>query len=122
MTSHQGLALQEFSMQIKQLSSLLDTKVAELDARVILREKTLSQSQGTEEKVQIQQELDELARLREKLIRSKELAWEVHSMERKSNKQLNQRKALIGLILCMTGGLLAVVLLAILLGNFIGAQ
>ncbi len=106
-------------MQIKQLSSLLDNKVAELDARVIRRSKTLSESQLADEKAQIENELEQLAKLREKLIRSKELAWEAHSMERNSNKQLNQRKALIGLILCMVGGLSGLVLMFIAIRNFI---
>jgi hypothetical protein len=106
-------------MQIKQLSMLLDNKVAELDARVIRRAKTLSESQLAEEKVKIQNELDELAKLREKLIRSKQLAWEAHSMERNSNKQLNQRKALLGLALCVVGGLSGLVLMFIVIKDFI---
>lgn len=105
-------------MQIKQLSALLDNKLAELDARVIKQKKNLSQSQNAEATTKIQQELDELARVRSKLIKSKELAWEAHSLERDSNKKLNQRKATIGLVLCVAGGLATLVLIFMFIRNF----
>ncbi len=107
-------------MQIKQLSAMLDTKLAELDARVAKQEKNLFHSRLTEDKNKIQQELNELAKLRGKLIKSKELAWEVHSIERGSNKKLNQRKATIGLTLCVIGGATALMLLYIALKDWLG--
>lgn len=106
-------------MQIKQLSAMLDNKLAELDARVVKQEKNLSSTEVDAEKNKIQQELNELARLRDKLVKSRELAWEAHSLERKSNKQLNQRKAMIGLALCFVGGLGALVLIVILVRQFV---
>lgn len=106
-------------MQIKQLSAMLDTKLAELDARVVKQEKSLSDTHVIEEKNKIQLELNELARLRNKLIKSKELAWEAHSMERNSNKKLNQRKAMIGLLLCAIGGITALVLLYIVISEYL---
>jgi hypothetical protein len=106
-------------MQIKQLSAMLDNKLAELDARVVRQEKILSTTDIDTEKNKIQQELNELSRLRDKLIKSRDLAWEAHSLERNSNKQLNQRKAIIGLALCVVGGLAALVLIVILVKQFI---
>lgn len=106
-------------MQIKQLSAMLDNKLAELDARVVRQEKVLSTTDVDAEKNKIQQELNELARLRDKLIKSRDLAWEAHSLERNSNKQLNQRKAMIGLALCVLGGLGALVLIVILVKQFV---
>lgn len=106
-------------MQIKQLSAMLDNKLAELDARVVKQEKNLSSTQTEFEKNKIQHELNELARVRDKLVKSRELAWEAHSLERKSNKQLNQRKAMIGLVLCVVGGLAALILIGILIKQFI---
>jgi uncharacterized coiled-coil protein SlyX len=106
-------------MQIKQLSAMLDTKLAELDARVVKQEKNLSNTEITEEKNKIQLELNELARLRNKLIKSKELAWEAHSLEKNSNKKLNQRKAIIGLVLCAIGGITALVLLYIVISEYL---
>ena len=100
-------------MQIKQLSAMLDTKLAELDARVVRQEKNLTNTEISEENQKIQLELNELARLRNKLIKSKELAWEAHSMERESNKAVNQRKAIIGLALCAVGGITTLILLYI---------
>lgn len=105
-------------MQIKQLSALLDTKVAELDARVIKQQKNLSEANEADTQDKIKQELDELARLRGKLIKSKELAWEAHSLERHSNARLNQRKAMIGLTLCIFGGVSLLILLLIILKNY----
>lgn len=105
-------------MQIKQLSAMLDTKLAELDARVVKQEKNLSTTEITEEKNKIQLELNELAKLRNKLIKSKELAWEAHSLERDSNKKLNQRKAIIGLVLCAVGGITALILLYIAIKGY----
>jgi hypothetical protein len=105
-------------MQIKQLSAMLDTKLAELDARVVKQEKSLSDVQEIEEKNKIQLELNELARLRNKLVKSKELAWEAHSMEKNTNRKLNQRKAIIGLVLCAIGGITALVLLYIVVTNW----
>lgn len=106
-------------MQIKQLSAMLDNKLAELDARVVRQEKVLSTTDVDAEKNKIQQELNELARLRDKLIKSRDLAWEAHSLERNSNKQLNQRKAMIGLTLCVLGGLGTLVLIVILVKQFV---
>lgn len=106
-------------MQIKQLSAMLDNKLAELDARVVKQEKNLSDTEITEEKNKIQLELNELARLRNKLIKSKELAWEAHSMERNSNRKLNQRKAMIGLALCAAGGITALILLYIVISEYL---
>jgi uncharacterized coiled-coil protein SlyX len=106
-------------MHIKQLSAMLDTKLAELDARVARQEKTLTTTQLADEKNKIQNELNELARLRNKLVKSKELAWEAHSMERDSNKKLNQRKAIIGLALCAVGGITCLILLFIVISDYL---
>jgi len=108
-------------MHIKQLSNLLDSKIAELDARVTLREKNLSECDQEEEKLKLQKELTELAVLRDKLVKSKDLALEAHTLERLSNKKLNQRKAFIGLGLCVIGGLTALVLIFIAAKEFFAA-
>ena len=81
-------------MNIKQLSSIIDKKLVQLEKQL----HDLKQKQPTAQSApQIDNDILALEQLKHKLIKSRELAWRAHDLQRESDGQLLQQKRWIGL-------------------------
>lgn len=81
-------------MDIKQLSSIIDKKLVQLEKQL----HDLQQKQLSNQIVpQLDNDILALEQLKHKLIKSRELAWRAHDLRRSSDKQLLQQKRWIGL-------------------------
>lgn len=85
-------------MQIRQVSATLDRKLAQLDQQL----KKLEQEarEGTTQDTQREQDILALQKMRDKLIKSKELAWRAHQLQQTNDEAGRARQRLIGLSLC----------------------
>lgn len=83
-------------MQIRQISAALDSKIAQLDKKL----KQLEQEQHTTPSPQLDQDIEALQLVREKLEKSKVLAWRAHELQDQNDEAKRARQRLIGLSLC----------------------
>ena len=94
-------------MQIRQVSAALDSKLAQLDKKL----KQLEQEQRTTPSPQLDQDIEALQLVREKLEKSKALAWRAHELQDQNDEAKRARQRLIGLSLCAISLIGAAVLL-----------
>lgn len=94
-------------MQIRQVSAALDSKLAQLDKKL----KQLEQEQRTTPSPQLDQDIEALHLVREKLEKSKALAWRAHELQDQNDEAKRARQRLIGLSLCAVSLIGAAVLL-----------
>jgi len=87
-------------MHIKALTATLDQKLRELDDQLVALNRAQSQAEpGDAERFSA--DLLALQSVRQKLVKSRELALEAHQLERDTNEQVRQRQKYIGLSLCI---------------------
>lgn len=83
-------------MQIRQVSAALDGKLLELDKKL----KQLEQQKERAPSAELNQDIEALQRVREKLIKSKALAWQAHRLQDQGDEAQRARQRLMGLSLC----------------------
>lgn len=83
-------------MQIRQVSAVLDSKLAQLDKQL----KQLEQEQLANPNPQRNQDIEALQQVRGKLEKSKALAWRAHELQNQNDEDKRARQRLIGLSLC----------------------
>lgn len=97
-------------MHIHQVSAALDIKLKQLDQQLQQLDHQLAQN-STSNLGQLEQDKAALIKIRDKLIKSKELAWQAHRLQYENNEQQRARQRLMGLALCgfsLIGGVLLV--------------
>ncbi|HSC67036.1 MAG TPA: hypothetical protein VLC79_05075 [Cellvibrio sp.] len=85
-------------MQIRQVSATLDRKLAQLDQQ--LKKLEQEDRSGTTPDTQREQDILALHKMRDKLVKSKELAWRAHQLQQANDEAGRARQRLIGLSLC----------------------
>lgn len=87
-------------MQIRQVSAELDRKLAQLDQQLKKLEAQHAQQNGSESHAQLEQDILALQQIRTKLVKSKDIAWRAHQLQRQNDEQSRARQRVIGLSLC----------------------
>ena len=100
-------------MQIRQISAALDAKLAQLEKKL----KQLQQEQQSSPNERITSDIEALEKMREKLIKSKTLAWRAHDLQNLNDETKRARQRLMGLTLCAISLLGAVVLLLLVVNS-----
>ncbi len=98
-------------MQIRQISAALDTKLAQLEKKL----KQLQEEQRTAPREQLQRDIQALEQMRDKLIKSKALAWRAHDLQDQNDEVKRARQRAMGLTLCVISVIGAVALIFIAL-------
>jgi len=101
-------------MHIHQVSATLDIKLKQLEQQLQQLDQQLAQAPA-ENQEQLALDKAALVKIRDKLIRSKELAWQAHRLQNSNNEQKRARQRLIGLTLCGISLLGAAALIALIL-------
>lgn len=83
-------------MQIRQISAALDAKLVQLDHQLKQMEK---QHQQTPDQ-QLVDEMAALNQIRDKLLKSKDIAWRAHQLRDDNDDQRRARQRMTGLIMC----------------------
>jgi len=84
-------------MQIRQVSAALDHKLAQLDQQL---KKLEQQQDSATHNAQLEQNILALQKIRDKLVKSKELAWRAHQLQHANDEDSRARQRVIGLSLC----------------------
>lgn len=100
-------------MQIRQISAALDAKLAQLEKKL----KQLQQEQQTSPSERVAHDIEALERMREKLIKSKTLAWRAHDLQDRDDETKRARQRLMGLTLCAISLLGAVALVLVVVNS-----
>jgi hypothetical protein len=87
-------------MQIRQVSAVLDHKLAQLDQQLKKLEEQRARQNNSEEIPQLEQDILALQQIRTKLIKSKDIAWRAHQLQHQNDEQSRARQRVIGLSLC----------------------
>lgn len=98
-------------MQIRQISAALDNKLAQLEKKL----KQLHEEQRTAPREQLQRDIQALEQMRDKLIKSKALAWRAHDLQDQNDEVKRARQRAMGLTLCVISVIGAVALIFIAL-------
>ncbi len=98
-------------MHIHQVSATLDIKLKQLEQQLQQLDQQLAQAPA-ENQEQLALDKAALVKIRDKLTRSKELAWQAHRLQDNNNEQKRARQRLIGLGLCGFSVLGVVLLIA----------
>lgn len=98
-------------MEIHQVSAALDNKLAQLDKKL----KQLELEQQTAPTNQGSRDIEALQQMREKLLKSKALAWRAHELQDQNHEDKRARQRLIGLTLCAISVIGAVLLVIVVL-------
>jgi hypothetical protein len=94
-------------MQIRQISAALDTKLAQLDQQLKQLEKQHQQAPDQ----QLVEEIAALNQIRDKLLKSKDIAWRAHQLRTDNDEEKRARQRMTGLIMCGLSVLGAVALI-----------
>lgn len=84
-------------MQIRQISAVLDAKLAQLDQQLKQLEE---QQQGNTADPQLLNDIAALHQIRSKLLKSKDIAWRAHQLRDDGDEQRRARQRISGLLLC----------------------
>lgn len=102
-------------MQIRQVSATLDRKLAQLDQQLKKLEEQRARQIGGESNPQVEHDILALHQIRTKLVKSKDLAWRAHQLQRQNDEHSRARQRVIGLSLCVFSVIGAGVLVYLLL-------
>lgn len=86
-------------MQIHQISAVLDTKLAQLDQQLKQLEEQ-HQQQGSSPDQQLVDDIAALNQIRDKLLKSKDIAWRAHQLRDNNDEQRRARQRMTGLFMC----------------------
>lgn len=86
-------------MQIRQISAALDAKLAQLDQQLKQLEQQ-HQEQGNNPDQQLVDDIAALHQIRDKLLKSKDIAWRAHQLRDENDEQRRARQRMSGLFLC----------------------
>jgi DNA-binding transcriptional MerR regulator len=85
-------------MQIRQISAALDAKLAQLDQQ--LKQLEEQHQQGNASDPQLIDDIAALHQIRDKLLKSKDIAWRAHQLRDNGDEQRRARQRISGLFLC----------------------
>jgi hypothetical protein len=100
-------------MHIHQVSAALDHKITQLDKKL----RQLEQQQRNSPNQQVNADIAALQQIREKLVKSRALAWRAHELQDQGDEAKRARQRLMGLSLCAISLVGAAVLLFLVLAN-----
>lgn len=100
-------------MQIRQVSAALDRKLTQLDQQLKSLELERHQPDGARQDADIDNDIHALLQIRNKLVKSKDIAWRAHQLQSQSNEQRRARQRIIGLSLCIVSVIGAGILLVL---------
>jgi hypothetical protein len=102
-------------MQITTLSNQLEQKLVELDQRLDGLRRELATSQDEAERHKLSSDLDALEVIKDKLIKSRDIAWRAYDLQQQTRemKQI-RRNRWIGLTLCVISVLGGLILIGII--------
>jgi hypothetical protein len=86
-------------MHIRQLSAALDTKLAQLDKQ-LKQLQTQQHQQGDSPEPSLLEDIAALEQMRDKLVKSKEIAWRAHQLRDDNDEQRRARQRALGLAMC----------------------
>lgn len=86
-------------MQIHQISAVLDTKLAQLDQQLKQLEEQ-HQQQGSSPDQQLVDDIAALNQIRDKLLKSKDIAWRAHQLRDNNDELRRARQRMTGLFMC----------------------
>lgn len=93
-------------MHINVLSARLDQKLIEVDHRLDQLHQLLAQTSSTVEQHRIQADVAALTLTKDKLLKSRDLAWRAHRLQQQSGETDKlRRKQRIGFLLCVVSAL-----------------
>ena len=87
-------------MQINEISTVLDAKLAQLELRLNDLHQRKQQAQNPEQQLALERDINALTQVRRKLLKSKDLAWRAHNLQHNQEDQQRARQRRIGLSLC----------------------
>ena len=88
-------------MNIQQLSANIDEKLAQLDRQIRALEKSKPTSDNPE---QNKADIQALEQLRRKLLKSRDIAWRAHKLQKDGDEKLMRQKRWLGIGLCVVSG------------------
>lgn len=88
-------------MQIRQVSAALDRKLVQLDQQLKSLEQERNQPDSTRQEADIEHDIHALLQIRNKLVKSKDIAWRAHQLQSQNDEQRRARQRVIGLSLCI---------------------
>ncbi|MFC3114200.1 hypothetical protein [Cellvibrio fontiphilus] len=86
-------------MHIRQISAALDTKVAQLDKQ-LKQLQDQQQRQGDNPEPNLLEDITALNQMRDKLLKSKDLAWRAHQLRDANDEERRARQRAMGLAMC----------------------
>jgi hypothetical protein len=98
-------------MQIRQLSAAVDIKLRQLDKQLDALTLERARTSGTDNP-QLTRDIEALTQVRQKLVKSLDLAVKAHQLERDTNEKYRTRQRILGLALCGVSLLAGVALIA----------
>lgn len=87
-------------MQIRQVSAALDRKLTQLDQQLKTLERERNQAEASRDAAEIDSDITALLNIRNKLVKSKDIAWRAHQLQSQNDEQRRTRQRLVGLSLC----------------------
>ena len=87
-------------MHIRQISAALDHKLTLLDQQLKTLEQERNQLGTARNAADIDNDINALLQIRNKLVKSKDIAWRAHHLQSQNDEQQRARQRLIGLLLC----------------------
>lgn len=87
-------------MQIRQVSAALDRKLTQLDQQLKTLERERNQADASRDAAEIDSDITALLNIRNKLVKSKDIAWRAHQLQSQNDEQRRARQRLVGLSLC----------------------
>lgn len=103
-------------MRIAELSANIDHKLTELEQQLKALQARHAQSDDAIQTSQLEAEITALNQIKLKLLKSKDIAWRAHQLQRENDMEQRQDQLrLLGLWLCIFSGVAAAVLLGIYL-------
>lgn len=100
-------------MQIRQVSAELDRKLTQLDQQLKALEQERNQPNHNRQPADIDNDISALLQIRNKLVKSKDIAWRAHQLQSQDDEQLRARQRVIGLSLCIISVIGAGILLVV---------
>lgn len=89
-------------MNIQQLSANIDEKLAQLDRQINALQKLKPSTENPEQNAA---DIEALEQLRRKLLKSRDIAWRAHKLQKDGDEKLMRQKRWLGIGLCLISGI-----------------
>jgi len=104
-------------MNIQEISDNIDQKVAQIDNQLASLQHKLSSENISDETTndQLQKDAAALKRIKVKLLKSRNIMWEAHELQRGTDQKRLREKRWLGIALCVVSalGLLAILIMVL---------